>query len=61
MQSAAFNAGATGVSQYHIGELWIGRKSRLEIDEDCVELQGYQMYAVEKWSVTCLCALFGAC
>ncbi|OJA18986.1 hypothetical protein AZE42_00374 [Rhizopogon vesiculosus] len=51
LQSAAFNAGTTGASQYYIGELWIGRKSRFQIDEDRIELQGYQMYAVEKWIV----------
>lgn len=34
-----------------VGERWIGRKSRLEIAENHVELQGYQMYAVEKWIV----------
>ncbi|KAG2077397.1 hypothetical protein BDR04DRAFT_1088384 [Suillus decipiens] len=48
--SAAFNAG-TGVGEDSIGERWIGRKSRLEIAENRVELQGYQMYAVEKWIV----------
>ncbi|KAG2156080.1 hypothetical protein DEU56DRAFT_765463 [Suillus clintonianus] len=50
MTSAAFNAGA-GVSEGSVGERWIGRKSRLEIAENRVELQGYQMYAVEKWIV----------
>lgn len=50
MTSAAFNAG-TGVSGDSVGERWIGRKSRLEIVENHVELQGYQMYAVEKWIV----------
>lgn len=34
-----------------VGERWIGRKSCLEIAEDRAELQGYQMYAVEKWIV----------
>lgn len=48
--SAPFNAG-TGVGEDSIGERWIGRKSRLEIAENRVELQGYQMYAVEKWIV----------
>ncbi|KAG1806788.1 uncharacterized protein HD556DRAFT_1324065 [Suillus plorans] len=50
MTSAAFNTG-TGVSEDSVGERWIGRESRLEIAENRVELQGYQMYAVEKWIV----------
>ncbi|KAG2141720.1 uncharacterized protein EDB93DRAFT_1089166 [Suillus bovinus] len=50
MTSAAFNAG-TGVSRDSVGERWIGKKSCLEIAENRVELQGYQMYAVEKWIV----------
>jgi hypothetical protein len=61
MQSAAFKVGTTGVNQYYIGELWTGGRSRLEIDEDRLELQGYQMYAVEKWSVARLCPEFGVC
>lgn len=39
------------MSEDSVGERWIGRKSRLEIAEKRVELQGYQMYAVEKWIV----------
>jgi len=50
MTTAAFNAGL-GASEDYVGERWIGRKSRFEIIEDRVELKGYQMYAVEKWSV----------
>ncbi|KAG0709652.1 hypothetical protein DFH29DRAFT_885189 [Suillus ampliporus] len=50
MTSAAFNAG-TGASENYVGERWIGRMSRLEIAESRIELQGYQMYAVEKWIV----------
>jgi len=61
MQSAAFNEGATRASQYHVGELWIGIKSRFEIDEGRVELQGYQIYAVEKWSVALIYMEYGAC
>jgi hypothetical protein len=60
LQSAAFNAGAKRASQCDIGELWIGKKYRFEIDEDRIELQGYQMYAVEKWSVAPLCTESGA-
>jgi hypothetical protein len=60
MTGVAFNAG-TGVSGDSVGERWIGRKSCLEIAEDRAELQGYQMYAVEKWFVACLCVEFGVC
>lgn len=49
------------MSEDSVGERWIGRESRLEIAENRVELQGYQMYAVEKWFVGCLCANFGVC
>lgn len=33
---------------------WIGHGLRFEIVEDNIELEGYQLYAVEKWYVVYL-------
>jgi hypothetical protein len=31
------------------GENWVAPLGKFDIEHDSVELEGYQMYAVEKW------------
>ena len=37
-----------------IGSQWFGTPLRFEVAEESLEIEGYQMYAVEKWYVRCL-------
>lgn len=34
-----------------IGQLWLGKSANFEIIHDQLELEGFQLFAVEKWSV----------
>ena len=31
------------------GKDWLGRRCRFDVVQDLLELEGYQIYAVEKW------------
>lgn len=37
------------------GADWVGFTSKFEVVEDQVEMEGYQVYAVEKWQVHIVC------
>lgn len=34
-----------------IGQVWLGKNANFEIVYDQLELDGFQLFAVEKWSV----------
>ena len=35
-----------------IGQTWLGKSANFEIVHDQLELEGFQLFAVEKWSVS---------
>lgn len=41
-----------------IGHAWLGNNANFEIGRDLLVLRGYQLFAVEKWSVPFLLTLF---
>ena len=49
-------------SSVPIGQTWLGKSANFEIVHDQLELEGFQLFAVEKWSVShlLLACLFGA-
>jgi len=38
-----------------IAESWVAPLGKFDIEHDAIELEGYQMYAVEKWCVEKAC------
>lgn len=39
------------ITDSDVGALWIGKSCRFQVEQELLEIEGYQMYAVEKWIV----------